>query len=167
MVRFADGPLVEVSTVVAAPPERVWELVSDIDLPARFQDEFVGATWVDGDGTTGIGASFVGRNRRGSREWETTSWIVAYLPEREFGWAVSDPENPGAVWTYHLEPLGAGTLLRYRRVLGPGASGLTRATEKHPDRQEEIIAHRDEEHRTNMRAVLDGIRRLAEGRNAD
>ena len=162
MTRFADHPVVEVSTIIAAPPARVWELVSDINTPARFQDEFVGAEWLEGDADSGLGASFRGRNRRGEHEWETTSWIVAHEPEREFGWAVSDRDNPGAVWTYRLEPVAEGTRLAYHRVMGPGPSGMTRAIARQPDREEELIARRDAEHRTNMQQVVDGIKRLAE-----
>ena len=161
MVRFVDGPVVEVSAHIAAPISRVWDLVTDINLPARFQDEFRGAEWLD-DGGPGLGHSFRGRNGRDEREWETTSWVVFYEPEREFGWAVSDKENPGATWTYRLEPEGGGTRLVYHRMLGPGPSGITRLIERHPDREEELIASRDETHRSNMQGVVDGIKALAE-----
>ena len=160
MVKFADGPVVEVETDVAAAPHVVWRLVSDIDLPARFQNEFRGADWID-EGPA-LGARFRGRNGRGGREWETTSWVIAYEPERQFGWAVSDPVSPGATWTFTLEPKEAGTRLVYRRRLGPGPSGLTRIIEREPEREEEIIARRDETHRHHMQAVVDGIRDLAE-----
>lgn len=163
MTRFADGPTVEVSAVIAAPPARIWELVTDINLPARFQDEFKEAVWLE-DADPGPGAAFRGRNRRGDRDWETTSYVVAYEPERVFGWAVDDVDAPGATWTFRLVPIEGATRLVYHRKLGPGPSGLTRAIEKHPEREEEIIAARDEVHRANMQAVVDGIKDLAERR---
>ena len=161
MVRFADGPVVDVSTVIAAPPSAVWALVTDINLPGRFQDEFRGADWLDSTGPA-PGAAFTGRNERGGHEWETTSWVVAWQPEREFGWAVSDRDNPGATWTFRLEPRDGGTVLSYHRRLGPGPSGITSIIGRDPDREEEIIALRDETHRHHMQAVVDGIRELAE-----
>ena len=161
MVKFADGPEVEVEVHIAAPPAEVWRLVSDITLPARFQDEFLGAEWLDDE--RGLGARFVGRNERQGREWETTSWVVDYVPEQVFSWAVSDRENPGATWTYRLAPAEASTRLVFHRRVGPGWSGLKRAIENHPDREEEIIAARDATHRQNMQAVLDGVKALAEG----
>jgi hypothetical protein len=160
MARFSDSPIVEVSVEVAATPEELWPLVTDINLPARFQDEFRGGEWID-DGPA-LGARFVGSNRRQGHDWETTSWVVVHDPFREFGWAVSDPDDPGATWTYRLEPSPAGTVLTYRRKLGPGPSGVTSAIERHPDREEEIIARRDAEHRAHMQAVVDGIKALAE-----
>jgi len=161
MTRFSDGPTVEVSTVIESSPGRVWEFVTDINLPARFQDEFREAAWLDGAGP-GPRAAFRGRNRRGGREWETTSYVIAYEPGRVFGWAVDDVDNPGATWTFRLVPSDGLTTLVYRRRLGPGPSGLTRAIEKYPEREEEIIAARDEVHRANMQAVVDGIKDLAE-----
>lgn len=160
MTRLQDGPVVEVSTSIEAPIDVVWNLATDINLPSRFQDEFVEAEWID-DGPA-LEARFIGRNRHGEREWETTSWVVTYEPTRAFGWAVSDRNNPGATWTYFLDESGAGTLLRYHRVLGPGPSGLTAAIERHPEAEEEIIASRDAEQRMNMQAVVDGVKQLAE-----
>jgi hypothetical protein len=76
MTRFADGPVVQVATEIAASTDVVWGLVTDINLPSRFQDEFLGAEWLD-DGPA-PGARFSGRNQRRGRRWETTSWVVAF-----------------------------------------------------------------------------------------
>jgi uncharacterized protein YndB with AHSA1/START domain len=160
MTRFVDGPEVEVSGVIHAPPDVVWRLVTDINIPARFQNEFLEAEWLD-DGPA-LEARFIGRNQRGTRSWETTSWIVTYEPMEAFGWAVSDRNHPAATWTYSLEDLGESTRLRYHRKVGPGPSGLTAVIDKYPDREEEFIAARDEEHRLHMQAVVDGIKALAE-----
>ena len=43
---LAAGPGLTVEVDVDASPERLWELVSDINMPARFSDEFQGAEWV-------------------------------------------------------------------------------------------------------------------------
>lgn len=160
MVRFADGPVVEVSVDIDASPPRVWELVSDINLPARFQDEFKRAEWVT-DGPT-LGAEFVGCNERKGFEWATSSWIVEYEPMSSFGWAVSDPVNPGATWTYRLSETANGTHLVFHRRLGPGPSGITSIIGRHPEDEETIIAARDAEQTVNMQAVVDGIKALAE-----
>jgi hypothetical protein len=160
MTRLHDGPVVEVSASISAPIEVIWDLITDINLPARFQHEFVEAEWID-DGPA-LEARFIGRNTRGEREWETTSWVVVHEPNRAFGWAVNDRDNPGATWTYFLDEIDIGTILRYHRVLGPGPSGLTAAIDRNPEAEEEIIASRNEEQRRNMQAVVDGIKGLAE-----
>jgi uncharacterized protein YndB with AHSA1/START domain len=160
-MRYADGPTVEVEVLVRAPAEKIWPLVSDIELPARFSSEFQGATWID-DGPR-MSARFVGRNSHPAvGEWETTSYVVRCDPPRSFGWNVSDPEHPSASWWFDLEPQGDATLVRYGARLGPGPSGLTPAITAMPDKEERIIARRLEEHDRNMRATLDGIKQLAE-----
>ena len=58
---YADCPTVDVDVLIDAPIERVWQLVTDIELPARFSSEFLGATWLD-EGPR-VGARFVGRNQ--------------------------------------------------------------------------------------------------------
>jgi hypothetical protein len=160
MTRFADRPVVEVSITIDASVSEVWNLVTDINLPARFQKEFIEAEWID-EGPA-LEARFLGRNSRRDFKWETTSWVVEYEPMAAFGWAVSDRYNPGATWTYFLDEDADTTVLRYRRILGPGPSGLTSAIERNPAAEEEIIASRDAEQRANMQAVLSGIKQLAE-----
>ena len=71
-------------------------------------------------------------------------------------------DNPAATWTFHLEDHGDRTTLTYHRIVGPGPSGLTAVIEKYPDREEEFVDRRDEQHRTHMRAVLEGVKGLAE-----
>ena len=160
MTRLADRPTVEVSALIAAPASSVWELVTDINISSRFQDEFQEATWLDGG--PALGARFVGKNATSRFSWETTCTIVEYAPGERFSWAVNDVDDPVAVWTFLLTANDDGTELTYRRVVGTGPSGLTAAIEKYPDREEEIIAKRDEVHRSHMQAVVDGIKDLAE-----
>ena len=160
MTRMADKPTVEVSVDIEAPPAVVWGLVTDINLSSRFQDEFVEGEWMDPE--PGLGARFLGRNRMGDRTWETTNHVIAYEPDRRFGWAVDDPDVPGATWTFILDPIDEGTRLTYHRVVGPGPSGLTAAIAKYPEREEEFIERRSAVHRERMTAVIEGVKGLAE-----
>jgi hypothetical protein len=155
-MKYADGPTVEVQAVIDAPPKAVWALVSDITTPTRFSEELQEARWIDDQ-------RFVGRSfHPATGEWETTCSVVARRPEREFGWVVGDPAQPSAAWRFTLEPADGGTLLRQWMRMGPAPSGLTPAIEARPDKEERIVARRLDEHRANMQATVDGIKRLAE-----
>lgn len=162
-VKYVDGPTIEVDVRVEAPAERVWALVTDIELPARFSSEFQGAMWLDAGGPA-VGARFVGRNRHDAiGEWETTSFVVRYEPLRRFEWAVTDADAPSASWWFDLEPAGDGeVVLRQGMRFGPGRSGLNLAIDAMPEKEERIIARRLEEHERNMRSTLEGVKALAE-----
>ena len=159
-MRYADGPSTEASIDIAAPPAVVWALVSDIELPARFSTEFVGARWLDESHRT-----FAGRNQHPAiGEWETVSHVVEQKPERVFAWAVTDAENPSATWRFSLSPLdgGTGTRLTQWMQMGPARSGLNAAIDAMPDKEERIVARRLDEHRANMERTLAGVKDLAE-----
>lgn len=162
-MKYADGPTAEVDLLIGAPVEQVWEMVTDINLPAEYSTEFLGAEWLD-DGPA-LGARFVGRSRHDRLgEWETTSWVDRYEPQREFGWAVSDLDNPSATWWFVLDQEGVGVRLRQGGRMGPAPSGLTIAITAMPDKEERIVARRLEEWERNMRATLEGIKLRLEGR---
>lgn len=161
MVRYDDAPTVEVDVLIHAPVERVWALVIDIGLPARFSPEFLGATWLD-DGPA-VGARFIGRNHhKAMGEWETTSVVSRYEPMRAFGWHVTDADNPSASWWFELEQEPDGVRLRQGARMGPAPSGLSIAITAMPDKEERIVARRLEEFEANMRATVEGIKQLAE-----
>jgi uncharacterized protein YndB with AHSA1/START domain len=163
-IRLADEPGTWVEVVIDAPPERVFALVTDISLPARFSTEFLGASWVGTD-RPAVGAVFNGRNRhKAIGEWEVAAFVEVHEPNRSFAWSTIDRSNPGSRWRFDLTPEGARTRLRYSASIGPGPSGITMAIESMPDKEPRILRHRLVEHHGNMARTVEGIRAIAEGR---
>ena len=155
-MKYADGPSVEVETLVDADPAAVWALVSDVTTPVRFSTELQEVHRIDE-------SHFTGRNRHQTAgEWETTCTIVTNDPQRTFAWVVGDPEFPSTTWRFTIEPVAGKTRLRQWMRMGPAPSGLTPAILAMPDKEDRIIERRLEEHRTNMQATVDGIKQLAE-----
>jgi uncharacterized membrane protein len=160
---YADKPTVEVPIWIAAPPERVWELVSDIELMPRLSDELQSVEWLDGATGPALGARWVGSSKHEALgEWATTSHVVEYEPLRVFAWAVEDLDNPSAIWRFTLEPQDGGTLLREWMQMGPGRSGLSFAIDRMPEKEQEIVFVRMREFENNMGATLEAIKKLAE-----
>ncbi|MGO8859661.1 MAG: SRPBCC family protein [Acidimicrobiales bacterium] len=102
-----------VTVHMAAPPERVWSLVSDVTNTGKFSPETFEAEWLDGATGPAVGARFRGHVRRNGKHWLvywTTCTITTCEPGHEF---VFQPELPGGKpvieWSYHLEPSGDGT----------------------------------------------------------
>jgi len=162
-VKYDEGPSVEVTIDVAAAPHAIWPVITDINLPARFSDEFQGASWCGAASGPAPGASFVGRNRHPAiGEWETTCFVTECEPDRAFGWAVSDAAHPSATWTFGLEAHGDGTRVTFAMRMGPARSGLNIAIDAMPDKEDRIIARRLEEHQANMAETLAGIKAAVE-----
>ena len=68
--RYADKPTAEVRTWIDAPPRRVWEVVSDIQLMPAMSNELQSIEWLDGATEPAVGARFVGRSKHDSLgEW--------------------------------------------------------------------------------------------------
>lgn len=152
-----------VSLDIAATPERVWEVVSDVTLMPQWSAELLSVEWAEGSSGPALGAEFLGRNRHEAvGEWTTRSQIVVFEPSRTFGWAVGDVQNPSATWTFELEPIPGGTRLSYRARIGPGRSGVTMLIEREPHRAQEIVERRVAQFRASMRTTLEGIRERAE-----
>lgn len=157
-----DANEVTVSLDIPAPVERVWDVVTDVTVMPRFSTELRHVEWDEGFTRAELGARFLGNNRHVAiGEWTTRSEVVEFEPCRVFGWAVGDPANPAATWSFELSPTLEGTRLSYTARIGPGRSGVTWLISREPDRAEEIIANRLEVFRVGMTATLEGIRALA------
>jgi hypothetical protein len=94
--------------------------------------------------------------------WETTSTIVEFDPPRLFGWAVGDPDVPGARWRFILAPVDGGTQLSQWMQMGPARSGINLAIDRMPEKEGRILERRLGEHRANMLRTLEGIKALIE-----
>jgi hypothetical protein len=94
-----------------APPDQIWDLVSDVTKIGRYSPETFEAEWIDGANGPAVGAKFRGhvkRNGRGPVYW-TTCTVNACVPGREFAFGVGNGDKPLNVWRYQLEPAGNGT----------------------------------------------------------
>jgi uncharacterized protein YndB with AHSA1/START domain len=161
--RYADKPTVEVRTWIGAPPDRVWELVSDVELMPAMSSELQSVEWLDGANGPAAGARFTGRSKHDAMgEWETTSQVVEFEPGRVFGWAVGDPASPSALWRFRLESKDGGTELSEWMQMGPGRSGLSFAIDQMPDKEQKIVFVRMREFERNITVTLEQIKALAE-----
>jgi len=154
-MKLSDAPTTEVSVTIDAPVARVWELVTDLNVPAGTSPEFSGADWLDGASAPAVGARFIGRNAHAALgQWETASTVTVVDPEREF--RSGDGEGGEG------QGDGGVTLTQIAQI-GPGRSGLSFAIDRMPEKEERIVERRLQEHAASMRANLEHIKALAEG----
>lgn len=115
-----DVAPLEAQVEIAAPPAKVWTLVSDLRNMARWSPQVV-KTFVKtpiAEGTT-----MRNLNRRGFLFWPTQAKIVRFVPEQEIAFRVKENFT---IWSYRLQPTASGgTTLTSRREAPQGISDLS------------------------------------------
>lgn len=140
---------------IAAPPERVWSLVSDLGRMSAWSPQVV-RTFVRG-GPVGLGTRTVNLNRRGLLFWPTRSKVVGFDPHRELAFRIKDN---AAIWAFRLEPSGTGTRLTQQRRTPDGLKPLSTTLQ---DRLLGGVHVFTRELREGMRETLARIKAEAEG----
>jgi uncharacterized protein YndB with AHSA1/START domain len=116
---FVKPSRCEVSLHIAAPPEQVWALVSDVTRIGEFSPETFEARWTRGSTGPEVGASFKGhvkRNGVGPTYWAPCQ-VTTCVPNEVFEFAVGTDTFSFDHWGYRLEPEGGGTTVtEYFRI---------------------------------------------------
>jgi hypothetical protein len=105
---------VEASVDIAADPGTVYALITDLPTLASLGEEIDEMAWRKGSSAT-PGATFIGRNRNGSKKWTTTCTVTDADPGRAFAFDVKTfGVVPVAHWRYDLEPTDNGCVVTER-----------------------------------------------------
>ena len=111
-----------VTVHMAAPPERVWDLVSDVTRIGSYSPETFEAEWIEGATGPAVGARFRGhvkRNGIGPIYW-TTCTVSECEPGRTFAFGVgSAGKAPLNVWRYEIAPADGGCDVTESFTLSP------------------------------------------------
>jgi uncharacterized protein YndB with AHSA1/START domain len=101
----------QVTVHIAAPPEEVWALVSDVTRIGEFSPETFEAEWLDDATGPEVGARFRGhvkRNQKGPTYWAECT-VTKVEPNQAFEFAVGPKGKAINTWGYTLEPKDGGT----------------------------------------------------------
>lgn len=151
-------PDISVTRSIAASPEAVFALVSDVTRMGEWSPEATGGQWVKGATGPAVGARFQGTNARGEKEWSTTCTVTACEPGRAFGFNVRGGPLKVAQWDFTFEDAGDGT---------------TKATETWNDERGVLlkswlgakltgVTDRENHNRSTMEQTLQGLANAAE-----
>jgi uncharacterized protein YndB with AHSA1/START domain len=103
---------------IDAPPERVWQLVSDVTRMGEWSPITYRCEWLDGASRPAQGVRFKGYNKMAPAKWWTVCEITNCEPGKAFEFRtvrVSFPISLGVGqremtrWRYTFEPEGIGT----------------------------------------------------------
>ncbi len=144
------------STVVAATPQQVYDLVSDVTRTGEWSPICRACWWDEGDEPR-VGAWFTGRNEVPGRTWETRSLVVAADPGERFAFVVG-----GSLvrWSYTLAPVDGGTELTESWQFLP--AGLAMFAEKYGEDAPAQIEDRTRAAHAGIPASLAAIRAIVE-----
>lgn len=102
-------PTAQSSINIAAPPELVYEIVSDIEKLPDWAAETYRCTWLGGASGPAVGAKFRGMNENKGRRWPTTCIVTDADAGKRFAFKVHGvPGITTAQWRYDIEPTDGG-----------------------------------------------------------
>jgi uncharacterized protein YndB with AHSA1/START domain len=108
----------EQRSFIAAPPARVWDLISDPPRMTTLSPELEKVDW-SAASPPPPGSIFQGHNRVGPVRWSTTNIVEVVEPGRTFVWrTVEGNQHCVSRWTYRLTPRQGGcqVLERYESI---------------------------------------------------
>jgi len=98
---------VEVSTIIDAEPETLYDMVTDVTRMGEWSPETRSAQWLDTAATARVGARFKGTNELGPNTWSTKPTVTVAERGTEFAFEV--PGKSGPTWRYRFERVDGGT----------------------------------------------------------
>lgn len=146
-----SSEVVSVTREIAAPPEKLWALVTDLPRMGEWSPENQGGEWVKGATQAAVGAQFKGRNTNGKKSWSTIVKVNAFDAPRKFSFGLMVFGKNWCDWVYEIEPTATGSRVthswvdhrsRIANVLGKAVSG---------------VGNRAEHNRRNMEGTLDNL----------
>jgi len=124
----------EASIEIAATPQAVYELVSDVTRMGEWSPEAIGADWIDG-GVGKVGDWFDGHSKSGDREWTRACEVACAEPGKDFTFVVGGVEENCTWWSYEMQPVEGGTRLTERWWLVNKTPAIAAATQEQFDQR--------------------------------
>lgn len=140
---------------IAAPPQAVYRLVSDITRMGTYSPECYRCEWLHGATLPVPGAIFRGYNKWRGMSWSRLAEVLVAEPGREFTFrTIPGTLTPDStVWSYRFEPMNNGTQVTESYAL-MYAGLMIRLLERYSGRPEEMPAA--------MQLTLQRIKAVAE-----
>ncbi len=145
----------QVTLHVDAPPERVWELVADLERMGEWSPECYRVQWLDGATSPAkAGARFKGWNRFRWMRWSMNCTVTEAEPGKVLSWTTRRGQKELVRWTYRLEPADGGTDVTesFEVLHMPLEAAII---------EDYVMANRDHERERAMHTTLERIKAAA------
>ena len=102
---------ISVTRDIAASPETVWALVTDLERMGEWSPENQGGNWVAPATEAAVGAVFKGSNSHDKRTWTTKVKVLEFDSPHRFSFRLLAGRLGSCDWVYALEPSELGCLV--------------------------------------------------------
>ena len=99
----------ERSAILAASPDILWSIVSDVLRTPQLSPEISSCRWLDGATGPAVGARFEATNTVNGKSWKNVPTITAVEPGRLFAFERTEHFAGTVAWRYVFEPVDGGT----------------------------------------------------------
>lgn len=153
---MASKDPVSVRRDIAATPETLWSMITDLPRMGEWSPENRGGTWAKGANGPAVGAVFKGKNKNGKKSWSTSVKVNACDEPRRFSFGLMVFGSNWCDWVYEIEPIPTGARVTHSWVdhrsgfsarLGKWVSG---------------VADRASHNKANMEVTLENLAKAAE-----
>lgn len=97
---------VVVHQIIAASPDALYDLVSDVTRMNEWSPETTSCRWLPPATGPAVSAQFRGTNRHGWRRWSTTCTVITAEPGRRFAFDVLSGRRSVSQWSYDFAAHG-------------------------------------------------------------
>ena len=104
---------VSVTREIAATPEKIWSIVTDLPRMGEWSPENRGGVWVAPATGPALGAIFKGRNQNGKKSWGTKVKVTACDAPKTFSFGLMLNGKNWCDWVYEIEPTATGCTLTH------------------------------------------------------
>lgn len=150
-------PTAQSSIDIAAPPELVYEIVSDVENLPKWAAETTKCKWLGEATGPAVGAKFRGVNKHKGRIWAMSCKVTEAEPGRTFAFDVGLAGVKTAHWRYDIEPADGGCrVTESTRRISPRVPTIAF------NRAMLGIKDRDEHNQHNIERTLEQLKAFAE-----
>lgn len=104
---------------IAAPPEKVWAIVSDLKRMGEWSPQ---CRKMRVSGPVDVGTKTMNLNQKGWRVWPTTSKVIRFEPNSEIAFRINENRT---IWSYELSGSGETTTVTERRQAPNGTTKVS------------------------------------------